>query len=345
MTSNNTLPDRSGHNLDSSARILIVDDEEEIRALLSDILTREGYRCRSCSTAEEAWRELRAHSYSLAMIDIRLPGMSGMELLRKINHSLSSPVATILLTAVTNLEMAVRAMKLGAYDYITKPFTSNTVVLRAAQALDKRRLILENLDYRKNLEMKVREQSQKIQGSLLKTIEALSRTLEAKDPVTREHAQRVIKYSSALARALSLSPQEIENIRIAALLHDIGKLGISEKILENPHPLLDEEVEHIKRHPLVAEKILGPIDDLKEIIQLVKHHHENWDGTGYPDRLKGEEIPRGSRILALADAYDAMTSSRVYRVPFSSARAIAEIKDKAGTQFDPALVEPFISIL
>jgi putative nucleotidyltransferase with HDIG domain len=345
MTFSEALPNHSGRPRDHSPRVLIVDDEEEIRSLLSDILTGEGYRCRSCSTAEEAWEELAARPYLLAMIDIRLPGMSGMELLRKINGSLSSPVATILLTAVSNLEMAVRAMKLGAYDYITKPFTSETVTLRAAQALDKRRLILENLDYRRNLEEKVQKQSENIQGSLLKTIEALSRTLEAKDPVSREHAQRVIKYSSDLARELALSPQEIENVRIAALLHDIGKLGVSEKILENPHPLQDDEVEHIKRHPLVAEKILGPIEDLKEIIQLVKHHHERWDGTGYPDRLKGEEIPLGSRIISLADAYDAMTSSRVYRVPFSPARAIAEIKDKAGSQFDPALVSIFIRIL
>lgn len=326
-------------------RILIVDDEEDIRSLLSDILTQEGYRCRSSSTAEDAWQELRAHTYSLAMIDIRLPGMSGMELLKKVKHQLSPPVATILLTAVTNLEMAVQAMKSGAYDYITKPFTGHTVTMRVTQALDKRRLVLENLDYRKNLEKKIREQSKTIQGSLLKTIEALSRTLEAKDPATREHAQRVIKYSSNLARELSLSPQEIENIRIAALLHDIGKLGIRQKILEKSHPLLEEEVEHIKRHPLVAEKILGPIDDLKEIIQLVKHHHERWDGAGYPDHLKGEEIPLGSRILSLADAYDAMISSRVYRVPFSPAQAIAEIKAKAGTQFDPKAAKVFIRMV
>lgn len=339
------IPPSSRGEPEVADRILIVDDEETVRVLLEDILSLKGYRCRTSASAEEAWKELTARPYSLAMIDIRLPGMSGIELLKKLQDQLSSPVATILLTAVTNLELAVRAMKAGAYDYITKPFTSNTVEMRVAQALDKRRLILENLDYRKNLEEKVLQQSKKIQGSLLKTIEALSRTLEAKDPASREHSQRVIKYSADLARELSLSPQEIENIRIAALLHDIGKLGISEKILDNPHPLLHEEMEHIKRHPLVAEKILGPIEDLKEIIQLVKHHHERWDGTGYPDKLKGEEIPLGSRILTLADAYDAMTSSRVYRVPFSPARAIAEIKDKAGTQFDPALIEAFIRIL
>ena len=329
------------------ARILIVDDESVIRRLLKDILAQEGYRCETSGSGEDALEKIACHLFDLVMIDIRMPGMDGMELLGKVRDLKpgDQPIATIILTAVNALDMAIQAMKLGAYDYLTKPFSNETVLLSVAKALDRRRLVLENLDYQKNLETKVKVQSEKIQSSLLKTIESLSRVLQTKDSISREHGQRVTEIAVRIARELGLPPKEIENIRIASLLHDIGKLGVSEKILEKIHPLLDEEIEHIQRHPLVAENILGPIDDLEEIIGLIKHHHERWDGAGYPDKLKGEAIPLGSRILAVADSYDAMLSSRPYREPRKPREAIREIKSQEGKQFDPSVAEAFLKIV
>jgi len=329
------------------ARILIVDDESVIRRLLKDILGGEGYLCETSGNGEDALEKIARHPFDLVMIDIRMPGMDGIELLKRI-HGLEdsgATLATIMLTAVNALDMAVEAMKLGAYDYLTKPFSNETVLLSVAKALDRRRLVLENLDYQKNLESKVKIQSEKIQSSFLKTIESLARVLETKDSISREHGQRVTEIAVRLARGLELAPKDIENIRIASLLHDIGKLGVSEKILEKTNPLLEEEVEHIHRHPLVAEKILGPIDDLQEIIRLIKHHHERWDGTGYPDKLKGEAIPLGSRILAVADSYDAMLSSRPYRRPMTSREAIQEIETQSGRQFDPSVVAVFLEVI
>jgi response regulator RpfG family c-di-GMP phosphodiesterase len=328
----------------SSARILIVDDEPVIRRLLKDILSAEGYRCEASGSAEDALEKIPRHPCDLVMIDIRMPGMDGIALLKKLRdlEPGDAPMATIMLTAVNALDMAVEAMKLGAYDYLTKPFSNETVLLSVAKALDRRRLVLENLDYQKNLESKVKTQSEKIQSSLLKTIESLARVLETKDSISREHGQRVTEIAVRIARAQGLPAKDIENIRIASLLHDIGKLGVSEKILEKTNPLLEEEMEHIQRHPLVAEKILGPIDDLQEIIRLIKHHHERWDGTGYPDKLKGEKIPLGSRILAVADSYDAMLSSRPYRAPRKPREAIREVETQSGKQFDPAVVAVFL---
>ncbi len=329
------------------ARILIVDDESAIRRLLKDILGGEGYLCETSGNGEDALEKIARQPFDLVMIDIRMPGMDGIELLKRVRDLRpgGEPLATIILTAVNALDMAVEAMKLGAYDYLTKPFSNETVLLSVAKALDRRRLVLENLDYQKNLESKVKLQSEKIQSSFLKTIESLARVLETKDSISREHGQRVTEIAVRIARALELPPKDIENIRIASLLHDIGKLGVSEKILEKPNPLLEEEMEHIHRHPLVAEKILGPIDDLEEIIRLIRHHHERWDGTGYPDRLKGEAIPLGSRILAVADSYDAMLSSRPYRAPLKPLDALREIETQSGKQFDPAVVAVFLKVI
>jgi len=347
MKEDKTINPEPGRIVPEQIRILIIDDEEMIRALLQDILRQAGYQCDTSSSALEGLDKLKSRSYALALVDLKMPGMDGIELLKKLRklNTESYFLATIVITGVTALDMAVQAMQLGASDYLTKPLTEKPVLLSVAKALDRRRLILENIDYQRHLEDQVRKQSEKIQNSLLKTIETLARSLEAKDSFSREHSRRVTEYAIKIARKLSLSPQELENIRVAALLHDIGKLGISDRILEKINPLEEEEVEHIHRHPLIAENILGPIDDLKEIILLIKHHHERWDGGGYPDGLKGEEIPLGSRIIAVADAYDAMASRRPYRDSIPQELVLKELKEKAGTQFDPDIVASFIKLI
>jgi len=319
-------------------KILIVDDESSIRAFLQDLLEYSGYDCRAASNAEEALTELQKNDYALVLSDILMPGMDGVAFLERVRSG-EKEIAVIMLTALGEVEYSIRCLKAGAYDYLTKPFTISQVLTSMEKALEKRRLILENLDYQRNLEEKVRLQSAQIQTSFLQTIEALSYALEAKDRDLRDHSQRVTACAVQIAREMGFPFAEVEKIRVAALLHDIGKLGVNDKILDKKQELEEEEIEHIQRHPLVAGRLLGPISQLKEIIELIKHHHESFDGCGYPDGLREEEIPLGARILAVADAFDAMTSSRPYRKTVSLSQALDELRRKAGKQFDPAVVD------
>jgi len=322
-------------------RILAVDDEESIRVFLKTILESEGYLCDTATSAGEAISRLRENPYDVILTDIMMPGMSGIELLELVRER-EDEIAVIMLTALNDIDVSIQALKSGAYDYITKPFRLDDVTISVEMALQKRALILENRDYQRNLEKKVLEQSRKIQSSFIKSIEALARTLEAKDPDTRDHSLRVTEYSVRTAEEMGLSPAEVENIRVAAALHDIGKIGISDTILDKDESLRQEEMEHIHRHPLIAAQILGPIDELKEIIELIKYHHENYDGTGYPEGLSGEDIPLGSRIIAVADAFDAITSTRPYRKAKTELFAVEEIKQNAGRQFDPDVITAFL---
>jgi putative two-component system response regulator len=328
----------------ADSRILAVDDEEMIRNVLRRMLEKAGYLCDTADSAGEAIGKMAKRPYAVVLTDIMMPGMSGMEFLELIRKR-DDEIAVIMLTALNDIDLSIRALKAGAYDYITKPFRLDDVLVSIEKALQKRALILENRDYQENLELKVREQSRKIQTSFIKTIESLARTLEARDPETRDHSLRVTEYSIRTAEEMGLPNQEVENIRVAAALHDIGKLGVRERVLDKEQALRWEEVEHIHRHPLVAAEILGPIDELKEIILLIKHHHENFDGTGYPDRLAGEKIPLGSRIIAVADSFDAITSTRPYREAMSEEFAVGEIRKHSGGQFDPAVVAAFLRAL
>ena len=322
-------------------RVLVVEDEESIRSVLKTMLEENGYICDTAASADDAIEKLRDTRYPIILTDIMMPGMSGIEFLELVRER-EDEIAVIMLTALNDIDVSIRALKSGAYDYITKPFRLDDVIISIEMALQKRALILENRDYQRNLEKKVLEQSRKIQSSFIKSIEALARTLEAKDPETRDHSLRVTEYSVRTAEEMGLSPVEIENIRVAATLHDIGKIGISDTILDKDESLRQEEREHIHRHPLIAAQILGPIDELKEIIQLIKYHHENFDGTGYPEGLAGRAIPLGSRIIAIADAYDAITTHRPYREAETKLFAVEEIKKHAGKQFDPDVIAVFL---
>ena len=328
----------------SSFPILAVDDEEAIRIVLKRMLESEGYPCDTAGNAGEAIGKLAERPYAVVLTDIMMPGMSGMEFLELIRKR-DDEVAVIMLTALNDIDLSIRAMKAGAYDYITKPFRLNDVLVSIEKALQKRALILENRDYQQNLERKVREQTLQLQGSLVSTMESLARILEVRDPETREHSLRVTEYSVRTAEEMGLSPEEIERIRTASALHDIGKLGLRQEVLNKEETLRQDEVEHIHRHPLIASAILDPIEELEEIIRLIRHHHENFDGSGYPDGLAGEEIPLGARIIAVADTYDAITSTRPYREARSEEFAVGEIRKHAGEQFDPAVVEKFLRAL
>lgn len=321
-------------------RILIVDDEELVRRLLHQKLAGEGYRCEEASSADQALDELRSNPVELVLLDIRMPGKSGAELLPKIMASYPD-TAVIMITATTDTHIAIQCMKQGAYDYLTKPFNLDEVALSIARALGKRRLELENRDYQQHLEEKVEAQASKIRASFLSAVTALAYALEAKDKYTSGHSQRVAEISVATAKELGMPQDRIKRIRLTGLIHDIGKIGVREFVLNRPTRLTDEEFYEIKHHCEMGEHILSPIVDDKEILNMVRYHHERYDGTGYPDGLKDKQIPLGARILAVADAYDAMTSERPYRRAMSTETACAEIEHCKGTQFDPEVADAF----
>lgn len=323
--------------------ILIVDDEEVIRRFLHQRLSSEGYQCQEASSADQALDELKSNPTELVLLDIKMPGKSGMELLPELKVRYPD-TAVIMATAIADTSTAIQCMKEGAYDYITKPFNLDEVVLSVGKALEKRRLELENRDYQQHLEQQVEEQAKKIRASFLNAITALAYALEAKDIYTSGHSQRVTEISVAIARELGMPQDSIDKIRLAGLVHDIGKIGIRESVLNKPASLTDEESKHIKSHCEAGERILTPIVEDEEILKAVRHHHERYDGMGYPDGLRGEQIPLGARILAVADTFDAMTSERPYRAAMSDEAACAEIERCKGTQFDPEVADAFLRI-
>lgn len=355
---------------DKKVSVLVVDDEAVIRKLLKQTLTVEGYECREAGNANQALEELQNNRIELVILDIKMPGKSGVQLLSELRASYPDTMV-VMATAITETSTAIHCMRLGAYDYITKPFNLDEVVLSIGRALEKRRLVLENRDYQQHLEQKVEEQAKKIRASFLNAITSLAYALEAKDNYTSGHSQRVAEMSVATAEELGMSPESVEKIRLAGLIHDIGKIGVRESVLNKPGQLTDEEFQHIKYHCEIGEHILAPIVEDEEILKMVRHHHERYDGTGYPDGLSREKIPLGAKILsvaeayvdtvhdetkngalscgasilAISDAFDAMTSERPYRKAMSVETACAEIGSGKGTQFDPEVADAFLKVI
>ena len=322
-------------------RILIVDDEAPIRRLLLQKLSKEGYQCLEAGSVEQALTVLHSQVVGLVILDIRMPGKSGLELLPEIGGQYPD-TAVIMATASDGAATAINSMKQGAYDYLIKPFNLDEVVMSVERALERRRLRLENRDYQLNLEKKVAEQTVKIRESFLGSLKALVMAVEAKDSYTSGHSRRVAEVSVMIARELGMSPEDIERISVAGLIHDIGKIGVKESILNKPGGLTVDEYEHIQRHSEVGIHILTAFIEDNQILEVVEHHHERYDGRGYPGGLTGKQIPLGARILAVADAYDAMTSGRPYREAISVDGVCGEIRRGIGTQFDPEIAEDFL---
>ncbi|MCI0470630.1 MAG: response regulator [Candidatus Aminicenantes bacterium] len=340
-------------------KILIADDEADIRDLLSDFLGSEGYECVAAANAFDALEEFKASpGIDLIMSDIRMPGKSGLDLLREIK-AIDDDAIVVMISAIKDIESAISAMSRGAYDYVTKPFKLAEVSQIAKKALEKRRLILAVKEYQKGLERMVEERTSELNNANVKlnnalkkldetysfTLRALVAALDARDAENQGHSFRVVKYSMELARLLDIKDTgQLKVLEYGALLHDIGKIGISDAILNKKTELSPEEWEVMKRHPVIGYRILHKIEFLEEAAQVVLHHHENYDGTGYPSKLKGEQIPLGSRIFSAADMLDAITSERPYRRAMSFEIASRELKRNSMIQFDPQVVEAFHSV-
>ncbi|MCL4474448.1 MAG: response regulator [Actinobacteria bacterium] len=326
---------------DKETSVLVVDDEATIREVLQRTLASEGYDCATAGNVDEAVGKMQNRGFELVLTDIMMPGKSGVELLKEI-QTLSPDTAVIMVTAVSDTQTAINAMKMGASDYVTKPFNLVEVLMSVDRALEKRALYISNRDYRDHLEQKVEKQTEEIRSTFLGALKALAEALEAKDPYTNGHSKRVTEITVTLAREMGLSEEEQDRIRLAGLVHDIGKIGVPEAILHKVGKLTDEEFDLIKEHPGMGEKILKPIIRDSEVLAIVGYHHERFAGGGYPEGISGEQIPLGARLLAVADAFDAMTSSRPYRKAMSVDKAKGQLLANRGSQFDPELVDLFI---
>ncbi len=322
--------------------ILVVEDEDSVRSLLLRKLTRAGYTAVGATNGIDALARLREQDFGVVMSDINMPKLNGLELLQIIRETYPD-IVVIMITAYGDLDHAIAAMRLGASDYVVKPFDLTQIMGAVQQAL---RLRQRNVARRyMEIQAHIHQSTEATQRLLLSTVMALANSLEAKDPYTVGHSQRVAALSERLAQALGLPDSEIQYIRMAALLHDVGKIGIREAVINKPGPLTPAEYAHIQTHPLISERILVPVAELNGALRMIRGHHEHWDGSGYPDGLKGLEIPVGARIVTIADAYDAMTSQRPYRPALTHEVALREIAKGAGYHFDPSLSRLFLKLI
>jgi putative nucleotidyltransferase with HDIG domain len=320
--------------------LLIVDDEDMIRKVLHLKLSREGYVCEEASDAERAVHILETVPIALVVLDIKMPGKSGTELLPEIKLGYPD-TGVIMATAVNDIEVAIQCLKEGADDYICKPFNLEEVSIAVQRALEKRRLQLELREYQQFLEEKVEEQMIGTRRLFLGAMEALVSALEAKDKYTGGHSRRVTEIALAIGKELGLSRQEMEDLRWGSLLHDVGKIAIHQVIQNKPGSLTPEEYEHIMTHSQIGARIVRPVVNGK-ITEIIEHHHDHYDGSGLHQVVAGSAIPLGARIIAVADAFDAMSSDRPYREAMSVAEAVEEIKHCADNQFDPVVVAAFL---
>lgn len=325
----------------SAMRCLIVDDEAALRGILRRVLEADGFECTEACSGVEALARMSEGAFPLVLSDYHMPEMDGGELLRQIRMRWSD-TAVVMITAVSDVDLALRCLEQGAMDYLTKPFGIEELRARVRQTREKRRLLLENLAYRTQLEERVAAQTRKYEELFLAALQSLADALEVKDAYTWGHSTRVSRYAMAIARELGLPPMMLEQIDFGSRLHDIGKIGVREAVLNKEGPLTADEYAHVMEHPVIGWRLLAPLmHEMPHALAVVRSHHERVDGRGTPDGLRALEIPIEARITAVADSFDAMTSGRPYRAGVSVEEAVAELRRCAGTQFCTECVAAF----
>ncbi len=329
-------------------QILIVDDEKIICSVIAQRLTREGYSCVTAHDGKEAFEYFCRGNFSLVISDIRMPEKDGLELLRLVK-AVRPNMKFIIMTAYAEIDVAVEAMHLGANDLLIKPFELELAVFSVKKAFEQMKMEEELESYHKNLKNLVAERTVRLQEAYrtlkkahLDSVKVLAGAIDAKDPYTRGHSYRVRQMSLQIATALRFTEEEMEVLEYGALLHDIGKIGIKDEILRKPEALSTEELQTIREHPLIGVKIVEGIEFFKDKIPMIRHHHEQFDGKGYPDGLAGEAIPVEARIIAVPDAFDAMASLRPHQRTRSLGEILLEMEQNSGIQFDPRILEIFM---
>lgn len=332
-------------------RILIVDDEETIRLALRKFLRSRGYEVEVAGSGDQAMQILDRESFSLMLCDVRMPGMTGVQVVPEARKK-DQDLAIIMLTAVNDAATATEVLASGATDYLMKPVELADLQQAVDRALIKRDELIEE----RRLDMWIREEvalrtaelereKESLRLMSVSIAETLINAMEAKDLYLRGHSQRVAELAGQLAEELGLDAATCEDLRVAGRLHDVGKIGIREAILNKPGCLTAEEFEHVKRHVQIGLDILAPLFHIKQPLKYVEHHHERWDGVGYPQGLVGDAIPMGARILCAADTFDALTSKRAYREPLEPQAALDHIRVEVGKQFDPCVYDALVRVI
>lgn len=343
-------PEEQPHVGPTERRILVVDDDESVRRVVAAILGDEGYESWTAASAEDALSRLAEASFGLVITDLKMPEQDGLWLLGELRRH-HPEVAVIVMTGYGQVDTAVECLKYGASDYLTKPVRVNHLAASVLRALDRRRLELENRAYQRGLEGAVEEKTRELERAYVEisetyriTLEALVTALDARECETGNHSQRVVRLTLEIADRMGITGVERDHLARGALLHDIGKIGVSDQVLLKPGKLTAEEWLEMRRHPEIGARILSGIPFLGPAAEIVLSHQERWDGKGYPRGLARDQVPIGARIFAVADALDAITSDRPYRRGRSYAYAVEEISRHSGSQFDPDVVRHFLTI-
>jgi putative two-component system response regulator len=331
--------------------VLVVDDEEPIRNALRKYLKQQQFEVYAASSAEEALQQLRLHKVALMLSDIRMPGTSGVDLVPQALE-IEPDLAILMLTAVNDATSAALCMQRGAMDYLTKPIELADLGRAVQRALKRREMLLENRHLNQWLKEEVTTRTAELQRERHRlervstaTLEVLVNALEAKDPYLRGHSARVADLSANIAAELGLGEEEVDRIRMAGRLHDLGKIGTRESVVNKEGPLTADEFEHVKQHVIIGAQIHAPLVHLGDVVAMVKSHHERFDGTGYPDGLRGEEVPLGGRVIAAAEVYDALTTARPYQEKMTPEQAVERMEDLSGTVLDPKVHEALVRIV
>lgn len=316
---------------------MVIDDEESVRNSIARFLISIGHEVVLAGSAAEALKEARRRKLACVLVDVRLPDTSGLDLVPSL-LAIEPQAAILMLTGVDDAKTAALCMQRGAMDYLVKPVGFHDLERAISRALARRREIIEQTETQAWLKREIVQRGAELhreRGNLerisVATLEALVNALEAKDPFLRGHSARVADFSAMVAAELGMSDAQIDQIRTAGRLHDIGKIGIRESVLNKRGPLTQDEFDHVKTHVVIGAQILAPLTHLREVVSFVRSHHERADGTGYPDRLELEAIPVGARIIAAAEVYDALTTARPYQEKMTPEEAVSRMRDLVGT--------------
>lgn len=335
----------SGYQSHDMNRILVLDDDPTIVQLVARLLKGEGYSCTTCCDSREAISLLHSTSFALVISDIAMPGIQGFNLLEFINAHFPH-IGVIFITGSDDRNTAIQALKMGAFGYLIKPFNVDEMIINVVNALERRRLRIQAKSYQERLEKEIHEQVLSVRSREEEIAWRLVAASEYRDNETGAHVRRIGMLSEILARALGWNQQQLEDIRLAAAMHDIGKIGVPDHILLKPGRLTSDEFGIMKRHTVIGADILGrsgiPLLNMARDIAL--SHHEKWDGTGYPHQIKRDDIPLAARIVTIADVYDALRSKRPYKPAFSEETTVDIMISESKERFDPKLFDTFLAL-